>query len=125
MNEHEKAEKRKEDTASYSPIDDTTLTASNFGSSDVTGILDERIHNLREAIEEIDAALAEDAERQETAALLQSVPSVGPGVARTLLVDLPELGSLSRALGASVPSGGSVTSHRAHHPLPGNTCPHI
>ena len=27
-------------------------------SSDITGILDERLHNLREAIEEIDAALA-------------------------------------------------------------------
>jgi len=28
--------------------------------------------------------------------LLQTVPGVGPGVARTLVVDLPELGHLSR-----------------------------
>jgi transposase len=44
----------------------------------------------------IDQALGEDAETAELATLLQSVPSVGPGVARTLLVDLPELGQLGR-----------------------------
>jgi transposase len=56
-------------------------------------ILERRIARLDQRI---DAALAEDVERQETAALLQSVPSVGPGITRTLLIDLPELGSLSR-----------------------------
>jgi transposase len=44
----------------------------------------------------IEAMLGEDAESAELAALLQTVPSVGPGVARTLLVDLPELGHLGR-----------------------------
>ena len=49
------------------------------------------------AIEErIEAILLEDAERAELSELLQSVPGVGPVVARTLLVDLPELGHLSR-----------------------------
>ena len=42
------------------------------------------------------AALLEDAERAELHELLQTVPGVGPGVARTLLVDLPELGHLGR-----------------------------
>jgi len=37
---------------------EATLTGPNSDSSELTGILDERIHNLREAIEEIDAALA-------------------------------------------------------------------
>ena len=41
------------DNAEEEPL----LTGSNSESSDVTGILDERIHNLREAIDEIDAAL--------------------------------------------------------------------
>jgi transposase len=44
----------------------------------------------------IDQTLGEDLETAELAALLQTVPSVGPGVARTLLVDLPELGHLGR-----------------------------
>jgi len=52
--------KRSREVSSPGSDDDeqATLTASSSPSSDVTGILDERIHNLREAIEEIDAALA-------------------------------------------------------------------
>jgi hypothetical protein len=44
----------------------------------------------------IDAALATDPEKEEIQERLQSTPCVGPGVARTLIIDLPELGSLSR-----------------------------
>jgi transposase len=44
----------------------------------------------------IEAELLADAERAELYELLQTVPGVGPGVARTLLVDLPELGHLGR-----------------------------
>jgi transposase len=44
----------------------------------------------------IEKVLLEDAERAELHELLQTVPGVGPGVARTLLVDLPELGHLGR-----------------------------
>jgi hypothetical protein len=58
MNENEKVKRRYRDIASHDSAEDTTLTGSKSTSSDVTGILDERIHNLREAIEEIDAALA-------------------------------------------------------------------
>jgi transposase len=46
--------------------------------------------------ERIDAAIAADAEKAENYERLQSAPSVGPGVARALIVDLPELGALSR-----------------------------
>jgi transposase len=51
---------------------------------------------IREVEHRIDATLAEDVERAELSGLLQSVPGVGPGVARTLLIDLPELGHLGR-----------------------------
>ena len=44
----------------------------------------------------IDQAIAGDAERAENWKRLQTVPSVGPGVARALIVDLPELGALGR-----------------------------
>ena len=46
--------------------------------------------------ERIDAAIAADPEKAENYERLQSAPSVGPGVARALIVDLPELGALSR-----------------------------
>jgi len=51
---------------------------------------------VRDLEQQIDAALLQDVERAELFELLQSVPGVGPGVARTLLVDLPELGTLGR-----------------------------
>jgi len=44
----------------------------------------------------IDVALLGDAEKAELFDLLQTVPGVGPAVARTLLIDLPELGHLGR-----------------------------
>lgn len=56
-------------------------------------ILERRIVRLDERIDALHAA---DPERAAVSHVLQSVPSVGPGVARTLLIDLPELGALSR-----------------------------
>jgi transposase len=50
----------------------------------------------------IDAAIAADPEKAENWERLQSAPSVGPGVARTLIVDLPELGALGRRQIASL-----------------------
>jgi len=44
----------------------------------------------------IDQVLHQDIERAELGELLQTVPGVGPGVSRTLLIDLPELGHLGR-----------------------------
>ena len=49
-----------------------------------------------EARAAIDTLLVADAERAELLDLMQSVPGVGPGVARTLAIDLPELGHLGR-----------------------------
>ena len=62
--------------------------------------IDAVVHTLQKLVREIeqriDATLRQDLERGELLALLQSVPGVGPGVARTLLIDLPELGHLGR-----------------------------
>jgi transposase len=71
-------------------------TASAVVARDIRSlvrVLERRVERLDE---KIDAALAADPDRQELSALLQTVPSVGPGVARTLLIDLPELGQLNR-----------------------------
>jgi transposase len=62
----------------------------------IQATLDALTKELRRLERRIDQALHEDAETAELSALLQSVPSVGPGVARTLLVDLPELDHLGR-----------------------------
>lgn len=59
----------------------------------VVNLLEKRVVKLDQRI---DGAIAADPERAETRERLQSVPSVGPGVARALIVDLPELGSLGR-----------------------------
>jgi len=58
MNENEKARKRNRDIASPAATEEQALAGGSTNSADVAGILDERIHNLGEAIEEIDAALA-------------------------------------------------------------------
>lgn len=44
----------------------------------------------------IDDAIAQDAEQAEHLERLQTVPSIGPVVARTVLIDLPEIGTLNR-----------------------------
>jgi len=62
-------------------------------------IVERRVAKLDQ---KIDQAIAEDAERSENWKRLQTAPSVGPVVARTLIIDLPELGSLGRRQIASL-----------------------
>jgi len=71
-------------------------TASTAVRRSIETMLRTLAEHVRELDQRIDQTLGEDVETAELAALLQSVPSVGPGVARTLLVDLPELGHLGR-----------------------------
>lgn len=56
-------------------------------------LLERRVVTLDERI---DRAIADDPEKSEQWTRLQTAPCVGPGVARALIVDLPELGSLGR-----------------------------
>jgi transposase len=62
-------------------------------------ILERRLSRLDR---QIDLLLAKDPERIFVAQILRSAPCVGPAIARTLLVDLPELGALSRRRIASL-----------------------
>jgi len=71
-------------------------TAAAAVRRSIEAMLRTLVQQLRDLDRRIDQALGEDLETAELASLLQSVPSVGPGVARTLLVDLPELGHLGR-----------------------------
>ena len=72
-------------------------TASAVVRHSIEVLLRALAQQVRELDRRIEQALLEDVECAELAALLQTVPSVGPGVARTLLVDLPELGHLGSA----------------------------
>ena len=77
-------------------------TACEVVRRSIAHVLDTLGHQLRELEERIDRVLLEDADRAELGELLQTVPGVGPTVARTLLVDLPELGHLGRREVASL-----------------------
>jgi len=72
---------------------DTASKAIRRDIQAVVQLLERRVVKLDE---KIDAAIDGDDEKAEIRTRLQTVPSVGPGVARTLIVDLPELGHLGR-----------------------------
>ena len=60
---------------------------------DVVRLLERRVTKIDTLI---DDAIARDESLDANRALIQSVPCVGPQITRTLLVDLPELGTLNR-----------------------------
>jgi len=66
---------------------------------DVIRLLERRVAKIDVLI---DGAIERNEAKARNRQILQSVPSVGPGIARTLLVDLPELGSLDRKQIASL-----------------------
>ena len=80
------------------------LTAERNRQASTPAALQERVAkhvqwlrtDLAEVEAELDAAIAASPVWQVRAQLLQTVPGVGPTVARTLVADLPELGSLDR-----------------------------
>jgi transposase len=71
-------------------------TATAVIQRDIRALLKLLERRVTKVDERIDAAIAADPEKAENWERLQSTPSVGPGVARTLIIDLPELGSLDR-----------------------------
>lgn len=72
---------------------DTATAGIQRDIQSLVKLLERRVAKIDERI---DAAIAADPERSENWERLQSVPSVGPGVARALIIDLPEFGALGR-----------------------------
>jgi transposase len=71
-------------------------TASAVVRRDIQALVKVLERRVAKIDERIDAAIAADPEKAENWERLQTTPSVGPGVARALIVELPELGALSR-----------------------------
>jgi len=71
-------------------------TASRIIRQDIKSLIQLLERRVTKLDQQIDRAITQDAERAENWKHLQTAPSVGPGVARALIVDLPELGSLGR-----------------------------
>lgn len=58
MNRNNRDRDNNRNNVSPSPAENTDPTTTNSQPADISGILDERIRNLRDAIDEIDSALA-------------------------------------------------------------------
>jgi len=71
-------------------------TASKPIRKDIEGVVRLLERRVAKLDEKLDQAIQADDEKAALWSRLQSVPSVGPGVARALIVDLPELGHLTR-----------------------------
>jgi transposase len=71
-------------------------TSSSIAGVDIKQIVDVLERHVAKIDGRIDAAIDADPEKAENRDRLLGVPSIGPGVARALLIDLPELGSLGR-----------------------------
>jgi len=71
-------------------------TASRPVQRSIAALLRVLEREIKRIDQEIDQIIEADADRSELSELLQTVPGVGPGVTRTLVVDLPELGHLGR-----------------------------
>ncbi len=71
-------------------------TASPSIRQDIKSVVSRLERRVAKIDKQIDAAIEADLEKAENRERLQTAPCVGPGIARTLIVDLPELGALSR-----------------------------
>ncbi len=71
-------------------------TAARPVQRSIAAVLRVLEREIKRIDQQIDQGIEEDADRSELSELLQTAPGIGPGVTRTLLVDLPELGHLGR-----------------------------
>src|SRR4029079_194278 len=89
--------------------------------------LERIIETLKKELEDLDTELKTKIEQSPVwrakDKLLQSVPGIGPGTSRTLLVDLPELGTLNRkqiaALAGLAPFNHDSTKLRGRRAISG------
>ena len=71
-------------------------TASPIVRRDINSLVQLLERRVAKLDERIDRSIADDPEKSERWTRLQTAPCVGPGVARALIIDLPELGALGR-----------------------------
>jgi len=71
-------------------------TASAAIRKDIKSVVDLLERRVVKIDKQIDAAIESNPQTAENRERLQTAPCVGPGIARTLIVDLPELGTLIR-----------------------------
>jgi len=69
---------------------------TRVGHRSIAAVLRVLEREIKRIDQQIDQSIEEDADRSKLSELLQTAPGIGPGVTRTLLVDLPELGHLGR-----------------------------
>lgn len=70
--------------------------ASGYVAKEIKSLIRTLERHIDKLDSRIDQLIAEEERQREDFARLQSVPGVGPKVARSLIVDLPELGKLDR-----------------------------
>ena len=71
-------------------------TSAAVATKDIKQIVDVLERHVSKIDKRIDSAIDADPEKAENRDRLLGVPSIGPGVTRALLIDLPELGTLGR-----------------------------
>jgi transposase len=71
-------------------------TSAAVATKDIKQIVNVLERHVSKIDKRIDAAIDADPEKAENRDRLLGVPSIGPGVTRALLTDLPELGTLGR-----------------------------
>jgi transposase len=94
-------------------------TASPPIRKDIKSVITLLERRVAKVDKQIDAIIETDPEKAENRERLQTAPCVGPGIARTLIVDLPELGALSRreisslvGLAPFAKDSGNMRGHR-------------
>jgi transposase len=70
--------------------------ASGYVAKEIKSLIRTLERHIEKLETKIDQLIVEDERQREDFVRLQSVPGVGPKVARSLIVDLPELGKLDR-----------------------------
>jgi len=70
--------------------------ASGFVATEINRLIRTLERHIEKIENKIDQRIAEDERQRQDFVRLQTVPGVGPKVARSLIVDLPELGQLDR-----------------------------
>ena len=81
----------------------------------VTNVIRTLDREIRQADKDLDAAIQACPVWAAKDELLQSIPGIGPGVSRTLLAEMPELGTLTREQAAALAGVAPFTRESGKH----------